>query len=86
LGDLGSAPLFVEPLFLEKVLEKMRSRAETEMTFMGMSKVPGVESPLSAQLLLNLLLRKLPDKVLEKFQIFSETLPKNIFFRGTPLI
>jgi len=64
----------------------MRSRAETEMTFMGMSKVPGVESPLSAQLLLNLLLRKLPDKVLEKFQIFSETLPKNIFFRGTPLI
>jgi hypothetical protein len=86
LGDLGSVPLFLEPRFLEKVLEKKRSRAETEMTFMGMSKVPGVESPLSAQLLLNLLLRKLPDKVLEKFQICSETLPKNIFFRGTPLI
>jgi len=64
----------------------MRSRAETEMTFMGMSKVPGVESPLSAQLLLNLLLRKLLAEVLKKFQIFSGTLPKNIFFCGTRLI
>jgi len=42
LGDLGSAPLF-----LEKVLEKMRSRAETEMTFMRISKVSGMPRAFS---------------------------------------
>jgi hypothetical protein len=81
LGDLRSAPLFLEPLFLEKFLEKMRSRAGIEMAFIGMSKLSSI-GPASLQHPF----RKLPGEVPEKFQIFSDTLPKNIFFCGTRLI
>jgi hypothetical protein len=48
----------------------MRSRTETEMAFMGNVKSISVKSPASA---LNIFFRKLPGKVLEKFQIFSDT-------------
>jgi hypothetical protein len=49
----------------------MRSRTETEMAFMEMLKVSSLRH--RPPHLLSILLRKLPGKVLEKFQIFSDT-------------
>jgi hypothetical protein len=67
LGILGSAPLF---------LEKMRSRAETEMRSWDVKRIQRRVSSIGLCLhwpvSLDILLRKLPGKVLEKFQIFSE--------------
>jgi hypothetical protein len=59
----------------------MRSRTETEMTFREYQKYPA-----SAPRLLNILLRKLPGKVLENFQISSETTADYARFRlwGAP--
>jgi hypothetical protein len=59
----------------------MWRRTETEMAFMGMLKVSGVKSSASAPCLLNILQRELPSKVLEKFQIFSDTTADYAGFR-----
>jgi hypothetical protein len=59
----------------------MRSRTETEIAFMGMLKVSSLKSSASAPRLLNILLRKLPGQVLEKFQIFSDTTAGSCGFR-----
>jgi hypothetical protein len=40
-----------------------------------------VESPASALRLLNILFRRLPGKVLEKFQIFSDMTPDYVGFQ-----
>jgi hypothetical protein len=60
----------------------MRSRTETEMAT-GTLKVSSVKSPsgISRPRLLNILLRKLPGKVLGKFQIFSDTTADYAGFR-----
>jgi hypothetical protein len=58
----------------------MRSCAEIEIAFTGMLKASSVKSPASASRPLNILLRKLPGKVLEKFQIFSDTTADHAVF------
>jgi hypothetical protein len=51
------------------------------MAFMGMLRVFSIKSPASAPRLLNILLRKLPGQVLEKFQIFSDMTADHAGFR-----